>query len=308
MEKEEMLKEIRSILAKGEFEFGEPIRKTTIFDIIAKKNKIILILKALLNMDSLRNEVAREMKLLGMELNASPLIIGRRSGMGDILDGVVYTRHGIPIISMETFREFVVEGHPPMVLAAPGGFYVRIDGSILREMRHRGEVSLGQLAAVAGVSRKTIQLYEEGMSSTLDSALKLEKCLKRDLILPLNLLETGKGVEENYVFTNIEHGEIFKRFVNMGFDIFLTLKCPFDALSKDESDVMLMGVEKSDRNLKYKAMNIKILSNFFEKRGFVVVEESEYEEYKGVPIIRKVEVMKKDKEEIKELVEERSAI
>ncbi len=303
-----MVKEIRNILYRGGFDIGEPIKKTIIFDLIARKNRNILILKALLNMDSLRNEIARELKILGSELNASPIIIGKKGGMGSILDGVVYSRHGIPIISIGTFRDFIIEGIPPAVYAAPGGFYVNIDSSLLREIRKKRGVSLGRLAEAAGVSRKTIQLYEEGMSSNVEIALKLEKFLNTELILPINLFDLGKMEEERYHLNDIEYGEIYRRLIDIGFDVFLTLKCPFEALSKDDRDVMLTGIEKKERNLKYKAMNIRILSKIFERRGFIVIENSKFEEYDGVAIIRKNEVMERKKDEIRELVEERSSI
>ncbi len=308
MEKEDMLKEIRRILHKGGFDIGEPIRKTIIFDLIARKNRKILIMKTLVNMDSLRNEIARELKILGSELNASPLIIGQRGGMGAILDGVVYSRHGIPIISLGTFRDFIIEGIPPAVYAAPGGFYVNINSSLLREVRERMGISLGRLAAVAGVTRKTIQLYEEGMSSNVEIALKLEKFLNTELILPIDIFDFGKIEEERYEIKDLKHGEIYRRLMEMGFDVFVTYKCPFEALSKDERDIMLTGIEKKESNLKYKAMNLRILSKILEKRGFIVIEESKYEDYHGIALIKKREIMEREKDEIRELVEERSSI
>ncbi len=303
-----MIKELRNILQRGGFDIGEPIKKTIIFDLIARKNKNILILKALLNMDSLRNEIARELKILGSELDASPIIIGRRGGVGNILDGVVYSRHGIPIVSLGTFRDFIIEGIPPAVYAAPGGFYVNIDSSLLREIREKKRISLGRLAEVAGVSRKTIQLYEEGMSSNVEIALKLEKFLDTELILPINLLDFGRVEGERYQINNLEYEEIYRRLVEIGFDVFIIFKCPFEALSKDKRDVMLTGIEKRERNLRYKAMNIRILSKILERRGFIVVEGSKLEEYDGIAILRKREIMERKKDEIRELVEERSSI
>ena len=308
MEREEMIREAREILKKGGFIIGEIVGKSTIFDIAARRDDILFIIKVLFNVDSLRSEMARELKILGKELNSSPFIIGKRSGLGEIIDGVVYTRYGIPAISMGTFRDFILENIYPAVYVAPGGFYVNIDGSKLRRIREEKMISLGYLAEIAGVSRKAIQLYEGGMGSTVDVALKLEKLLGENLILPIDILHFGDLKEERIKNPENFLGDIYYRLRDMGYDVLLTLKCPFDAISKDKKDILLTGVEETERRIKAKSMNMRTISEIFEKRGFIVVGESKYTDYNGIAIIRRYEFMKYSKDELKEIVEERSSI
>ena len=303
-----MIREAREILEKGGFIIGEIVGKSTIFDIAARRDKIFFIIKTLVNVDSLRSEMARELKILGKELGASPFIIGKKSGLGEIIDGVVYTRYGIPAISMGTFRDFVLEDVYPAVYVAPGGFYVNIDGEKLRRIREEKRVSLGYLAGVAGVSRKAIQLYEEGMGSTVDVALKLEEFLGENLILPVDILHLGDMREERINNPESFLGDIYYRLREMGYDVLLTLKCPFDAISKDERDILLTGVEDTERRIKSKSMNMKVVAEIFDKRGFIIVGESRYTDYNGIAIIKRREFMKYSKEELKEIVEERSSI
>ena len=303
-----MIREAREILEKGGFIIGEIVGKSTIFDIAARRDKIFFIIKTLVNVDSLRSEMARELKILGKELGASPFIIGKKSGLGEIIDGVVYTRYGIPAISMGTFRDFVLEDVYPAVYVAPGGFYVNIDGEKLRRIREEKRISLGYLAGVAGVSRKAIQLYEEGMGSTVDVALKLEEFLGENLILPVDILHLGDMKEERINNPESFLGDIYYRLREMGYDVLLTLKCPFDAISKDERDILLTGVEDTERRIKSKSMNMKVVAEIFDKRGFIVVGESRYTDYNGIAIIKRREFMKYSKEELKEIVEERSSI
>ncbi len=303
-----MIREAREILEKGGFIIGEIVGKSTIFDIAARRDKIFFIIKTLVNVDSLRSEMARELKILGKELGASPFIIGKKSGLGEIIDGVVYTRYGIPAISMGTFRDFVLEDVYPAVYVAPGGFYVNIDGEKLRRIREEKRISLGYLAGVAGVSRKAIQLYEEGMGSTVDVALKLEEFLGENLILPVDILHLGDMKEERINNPESFLGDIYYRLREMGYDVLLTLKCPFDAISKDERDILLTGVEDTERRIKSKSMNMKVVAEIFDKRGFIVVGESRYTDYNGIAIIKRREFMKYSKEELKEIVEERSSV
>ena len=304
-----MLREIREILARGGFEIGEPLFKSISFDLIARGRDRLLILKALINIDALRSEIARELKILAKELEASPIVIGKRSAMGEILDGVIYSRHGIPILSLDTFKDFIIEGEYPMVYASPGGFYVNINGGLLRKIRIDRGISLGQLAKVAGVSRKTIQLYEEGMNATVDSALRLEDYLNVPLIETIDILDFNRYEEERYPYTPRNYEDIYQKLIEIGYDVFFTFKCPFEALSKDNRDIFLTGIGRDTKKIRYKALNLKILTHILEKEAFIIVEKSKYEEIEGVPIIEKEELMEINrKEEIRKMVRERSAI
>ncbi len=308
MEKDKLLRDIRQLLRREEFEIGEPILKSISFDMIARREDIILILKALINIDALRSEVARELKILGKELKAAPIVIGKRSAMGNILDDVVYSRHGIPILSFNTFKNFITNGEYPMVYASPGGFYVNINGWLLKKIREARGISLGELANVAGVSRKAIQLYEEGMSATIDSALRLEEYLKVPLIEPINIMDLTHLEEERYQkMDNVD--EIYRKLMELGYDVFLTLKCPFEALSKDEEDIFLTGIGKNERRIRHKAMNLRIMTRILEKNAFIIVDRARYEEIEGIPLIQKDELMESErKEEIKSIVRERSVL
>ncbi len=308
MDKEKLRTEIKNILIRGGFSIGEPVRRSMIFDFIARRDDIILILKILVNADSLRPDIARELKILGQMFKGAPIIIGMHSGAGEIIDDVVYSRYGVPVISKETFRSYIIDNVAPMVYVAPGGFYVNLDGKLLREIRSRRGISLGEIAAMAGISRRTIQLYEEGMSSTVDIALKLEEYLQTELIEPIDLLNFTDKTEEIASGDDARFHDIYQRLTEMGYNVFLMRKCPFEAISKDKQDVMLTGFEKSEMRLKYKAQNIRIFSEILERRGFIVISESSYEDYNGVAIIKKREIMSYDKEELKKVIEERSGI
>ncbi len=308
MEKEKLLAEVRKILMDESFTVGEALFKSVIFDMVAKRDDVILILKTLVNIDALRGEVARELKILAKELEASPMVIGRRSALGDMVDGVVYFRHGIPALTLETFKEFIREEEQPMVYASPGGFYVSLNGELLRRVRMERGLSLGQLAKVAGVSRKTIQLYEDGMSATIDSALRLEEYLQVPLIEPIDLLNFKRFEEER--IRNVEnYSEVYRKLMEIGYEVFLTLKCPFEALSKDRWGVFLTGIGEDEKSIRRKAASFRTLTRILEKDAFIVVNEAKYRESEGIALIEKRELMEIERtEEIRRIVRERSAI
>src|SRR5207247_5799947 len=113
-----------------------------------------------------------------------PLVVGERSGTGSLEDGVIYTRFGVSILSRRTLGEFLEEGVPPFLYSAPGGLYVRLDADALRRLREERQVSLGTLADIAGVTRRTIQMYLEAVSATMEVAMRREAYLKASLAMP----------------------------------------------------------------------------------------------------------------------------
>ena len=172
--REELIKNIRETLAKCGFFLSDPHNIRSIsFDIIARRDKQLLIIKALTNIDSLSGEDAEQLRVLANALGGRPMGNGAHSSPGQLDDGRFYSRFGIPIMSEVTFEEHVLEGVPPFVYAAPGGLYVRLKGDFIREIREQRNISLGTLAEAAGVSRKAIQMYESGMGAMIEIAAKI---------------------------------------------------------------------------------------------------------------------------------------
>jgi putative transcriptional regulator len=125
VKRDELLVRIRETLAKTGFYVSDPHNIRSIsFDVIARRDKQLLIIKALANIDSLSSDDAEELRILATTLDGKPMVIGLHSSSGDLEEGILYSRFGIPIISEATFHEHMLEGVPPFVYAAPGGLYV----------------------------------------------------------------------------------------------------------------------------------------------------------------------------------------
>src|SRR5207247_83354 len=169
MKRDRLLEETREALAKTGFFLSRPHGERGLsFDLVARRDDTLLIVKVLQNVDALARETAHELKVIARTLEGSPLVVGERTGTGALEDGVIYNRFGVPILSRPTLLEFLEEGVPPFLYSAPGGLYVRLDSSALRRLREDRQVSLGTLADIAGVSRRTIQLYLEGLPAPAD--------------------------------------------------------------------------------------------------------------------------------------------
>src|SRR3990170_2183524 len=167
MGRRQLIDEVREVLTKTGFYLSERHDQRGLsFDVVARRDDLLLLLKVLQNVDAFSRANADELRLIATTLEGSPLVVGERSGSGPLEEGVIYSRFGVPIVSKQTFVDLFEEGVPPFLFSAPGGLYVRMDSEALRTARDRRGISLGTLADVAGVSRRTIQMYMEGMSAT----------------------------------------------------------------------------------------------------------------------------------------------
>lgn len=314
MSRKDAITEVRNILSNVGFSVSEPHSIRSIcFDIVARRDDILLIIKVLGNVDAFNKDNAKEMQILSNLLQGTPFIVGTKSSAGGIENGIVYFRHGIPIISQETFKDFFIEDTPPFVFAAPGGLYVHIDGELLRATREMNKLSLGALAEVAKVSRRSIQLYESGMGAMVEAALRIEEFLKVPIIQPINpLMFQAKTVKESTQwvdsFDNFEglEKEVFHHLSSIGYRILPTNKSPFDALTKDTKTLLLTSVEHYDSSLAKRAKVVTNISKIVEKQSVMFVDKSGKTNLEGIPLIKRKELKDiEDSEEIVELILER---
>jgi putative transcriptional regulator len=311
LNREQLINEIRDLLAKTGFYLSDKANTRGMsFDIIARRDQNLLLIKVLANVDAFTETNAGELKLIARTLDGSPILVGQRSGGGRLEEGVIYSRFGVPILSKETFVDFFAEGVPPFVFAAPGGLYVRLDGDLLRKLRDTKNISLGTLAEVAGVSRRTVQMYLEGMSATIDIALRLEEFFGEPLVIPVDPFAYTKDLEQALVswdeFDTFEK-HVFQKLQNLGFEVLPTLRCPFEALTSDREAIYLTGVRTGNENVEEKVAMVSNISKVAERDSVVFVEKSRLRvSIRGTPIINKDELRKiKEREEIQDLIEER---
>ena len=278
------------------------------FDLVARRDLVIIVIKVMANANSLSGDMLAGMKTLAHAVAGSPILVALKSGAEPIEDGVVYTRSGIPMVSFGTLKDLIEEGIPPMVYTAGGGFYVEVDSEVLRKAREGG-MSLGDLAEMAGVSRRTIRMYEDGMNAKLDVALRLEKGLSTELIAPLNPLVCSNiqsGPEPPEVVGELAR-DIFRKLVLIGYSVEPSARCPFDAVTHDKNVVLFTGIDRKRPGLDRRAKAIATLSRILEKHAVIFVDRlGEKLNLEGAPLICTEELRcAKDKKKVMDLIEER---
>ena len=309
--RKELIESVRTVLGRADFNVTETLQfQNALFDIAAKKGGSTLLIKVLQNVDSFSKDCAETLKRLADVLEGAPILITLRTGSLQLEDGVLYSRYGIPLVTPSTLNDFLIERIPPLVFAAPGGFYVNLNGSLLNEIRRKQKISLGSLAEMAGVSRKAIQLYCEGQAAKIDVALRLEEYVGEELIIPINPLdyESSEGVI-NPAQRNLGgfQAAVFTFLEGMGCQVLPTAKCSFDALTYDTSTRLLTGVEEKSQHLLKRAHGIRTISEVLEKDSvFFITTNTSRVQLDGVPVISRTELKKiKETERLLDMIADR---
>lgn len=317
MQRADLIEQVRATMARAGFAVSErcDLRPVS-FDLVARRDKDLLILKVLTNVDALSEPIADEMKVLCKFLDARPLLVGLRAGTGQLEPGVVYARHGIPIVTPGTLTEYVLHGDAPVVFAAPGGFYVQMDAAALRAARERLNLSLGVMAQMAGVSRRAIQMYEEGMSASIDAATRLEEFLQSELIRPFDPFRAFDPASFEPPAPKPEEPQqdpveaiLLRLLEGLGYEVRSTRRAPFNALSTQDRTTYLTGVGEDSPQLRRRARVVTSVSRITERPGFFVVERTTRTSMDGMPVVTRTELdtLRGEPEKLLELILARQA-
>ena len=311
VKRDRLIDSVREALAKTGFFLSEPHGERGLcFDFVARRDNLLLIVKALQNVDALSKATAEELRGIARSLRGSPWVLGEGPGAGLPEAGVIYSRFEIPILSRRTFLDFFQEGVPPFIYSAPGGLYVKLDAEALRNLREQGQLSLGTLAEIAGVSRRTIQMYLEGMSASIDVAARLEAFLREPLVLPMDpfaFIESAAPAAPIQGPLEAFERELFRRLERLGYNVLPTVRSPFDGLAQHETRTYLAGVESADTKLEKKATIVSNIGRVVEKDAVMFVERRTIRlSIQGVPVIAREELRRvKDRDAVEDLIAER---
>ena len=222
--------------------FGYTIKNlNSCFDIIARKNTNILLLKIVNDANSLYKESIEEMEKISSYVNASPIIIAEKSGF-ILEDNVVYSRYGINTLNSKTFFNVLIKKFP-FIKSDKGGIKIEIIGNKLKEKREQHDLSLNSLAEKLGVSARMISKYEQEISEiSLKRALKLYELLG-DVFKSVDLFSRKEIIETHF-------SDISRKYHNLGFESLETTKSPFDVIARREKEIILTNVgDKVEKDL-----------------------------------------------------------
>lgn len=282
------------------------------FDVILKRDNKTMVIKVMGNVGLLTEEASRSLIAFAKFLDAYPIVIGLSNREEKIEDGVVYTRYSIPIISPNTLLSYITEEEEPCVRAGPGGFYVVINSEKLRRIRTERSLSLGDIAKSIGTTRRTVLMYESGMSTSIDIALKMEEFLGEEIMESISFLwhlddeGTNTGFKKMKEFERLVNYEISKK----GFSIYPIKRSIVNFLMEDTQSSYLGGIEEELSKISRRARYLRELSELSQKDGVLIVKKmSERPRIEEIPVITFSELEEfQDKDELKEVIRERRSL
>lgn len=298
----QLLQQIENLLKSQGFKTSD-IYDQGSFDIVARKNLLILLLKTFQNIDSINESNAHEMKQLANIFLASPIIIGEKSRNGMLEEGVIYERYDIPTIGFDTLKNMILYNEYPEILADRGGYFVKIDGNVIKQYREEYSLSLKDLADLAHVSRATMYKYEnEIVRANTETAMILEEILNTKVTLDIDLLKQPQPEDIKY-----SEGDDTLDLSKLGYGVVSTSKSPFDAVAKmkssDKHSPLMANVEKNrtEKTLKRMAVPLKDLSMVTTSEPVFIINNEKIKESIGtIPVIKSWEL--KEFENSKELL------
>ena len=275
MTQDRQLQLVMSVMITAGFEVSEKFTlRPRSFDLIARNNGMLLVIKVVSHIDSVSEAAAFDLEVISRYLNGIPLIVGERAREAELERGAVYVRYGIFAINVATLYDYFVEKIPPLVYASPGGLYVNINGDVLRELRERRNMSLGDLGQVLGVSRRTISKYESGMGTTLDVAIKIEEYFDTGVVESIDLthhkrldeLRHDWSREPNRQKVPIEYLE------QLGMELHTLRGAPFQALLTFDKHTILTGYGPAQKVVRRAAL-IGNLSKIAKKHAMCIITD-----------------------------------
>lgn len=218
------------------------------FDIAARKNASIILIKVQPDIGCASPYDSLELRIISENVSAASLFISEKTRERPLEDDTVYSRYNVLAVTSKTFENIVLRKIYPLIQAGPGGYYVEIDGEIIKRRRQDLGLSIGEIAEKVGVSRRTLYGYERGMAkASVTAAYNLLYTLKVPVAKTVNIFEVPKKQRKIFIartrgliIRNKLLQRIFKKLA--GNNIVAVKKAPFDfVIAVPEENMRIIG-------------------------------------------------------------------
>jgi putative transcriptional regulator len=251
----------------------------TCFDLLARKQGKILLIKVLEDANAVTKEYTDAMDTVSSYIGAVPVIIAEKAG-DKLEDNILYTRFDLYTLNFNTFVSSI-KNKFPFVRRTQAGFTVSIDGDKLRKKREEKGYSLNYLSKKVGVTSRMMDKYEKGDSEiTISKARKIYDIFGHRVFNEINIFST------NNIIGGKHKSYFSKKYVDLGFEAADTKKTPFDIIAKKGDELILTGIgDKRKRDF-------SSLSKLLDADNLVIFDKKKP---KDVPALTKKEFLEFEK-------------
>jgi putative transcriptional regulator len=256
------------------------------FDIAARKDYLMLI-KSLINVDSMSEDQAQSLRAVSYFLSAYPVVVSVKNNRDFLNDEMIYSRFMLPVVTPELFGALVEENVVPAVQSAKGRHTIPIDAEALRQKRQQMQMSLEQLAEAADISKKALyEIEKKRVNPTEETVRRLENLLGIELRDSYKL----QVAERTLVRPKNEfQSKVSKEFVRMGIDNSAVHSAAFEIVGK-ENFTLITNLSSNSREMSREVFAVKKLSNVFGSKAAFVAKKSREHSVDGVPIVLESEL------------------
>ena len=254
-----------------------------------------------------------ELKFIANSFQATALIVGMETRKTVLRDDVIYERRGLPALNLTTFKR-ILTNNKIYTISRKGGFYVRVDGEKIRQLRLKHDFSLQEVASRIGVSRKAVYLFDQMDQMKEENVKELEKLFEESFKFPVDIFDWDielKEIQRPSEETEFQM-EIKENLEDIGFMIDWLKKAPFDGIASEidkknprpEVSALITDVHISPRKrIIDRVKMISDISRYAQKLSIFIIEEGKLSPIENVLILQKhiLEKMKDIKDLFKEL-------
>jgi putative transcriptional regulator len=284
MFKSDLLNEVLHILDLNDF---RSLIFRGCFDILTKRDDTLLI-KVLSNVDSFSEEHANNLKIMSNFLSAKTLTISIRSNHSLLSDNVIYSRFGIPIMSIVSFNNIISNDWLPSVFTIKGKHLVEINGKAMKKARKQMNLSLEELGSKIKISKKSLyEIENERVNPKKETVEKLESFFGKDLRKEQEIEISGnyKQVKPESDFQR----KVYTKFSEMRVECSCLKSSPFEIVGK-KKEVLLTGLPENKREIENKSKIFHDISSLTGNISLFITKNSEKNNIDGVPIILDSEI------------------
>ena len=272
MLKGELVQSAAAGLYDAGFRLVECIGSRSSFDIIARRDDVILLVKALANVEGLCRNRASELKQMAHLIGGIPIVMSERMKNSFLADGTVYDRYGVVVCNVPTLFE-IVNDEAPRAYARRGSYCVHVDGGMLSLARKRRGMTQESLAKTLGVSKQSVYRYESSSSVSLEIFDRMveifgDEFIKSEFKLTYDTPNPKKR-EAKDSLPRIK-SETRQGFESMGFKISIT-NAPFDMVASKKKTVFSV-VSNDWRRLESKLETLSSVTDLLEGYTMCVTE------------------------------------
>jgi putative transcriptional regulator len=273
------------------------------FDIAAKREELMLV-KSMLNADSLNEEQALSLRSISYFLSAHPVIVSVKTNRIFLDDEIVYSRFKLPLVTPTLFENLLGQDEVITMNSSKGKHTLDIDADALRERRKQFGFTLEELAKLIGISKKALyEIEKKRVNPSEDTVRKLETKLKVELAKPFELPSVN---QPTYLKPKNEfQHKVSDEIKRIGIDNSSVYSAPFEIVGKEKFSI-ITTLSKNSTKIKKEAGMVKKISRMFLTKAMFVAKSSKEKNIQGVPVLLESQLPKiESTKELNEIIEDR---